>query len=125
MITDVVRVFHCDDSSSFRVLVREVLAEHEDVEIVGEAGAPAEALDRVADACPDVVLLDLLPPGAGEDLVGAMARRVPDARIIVYSGYPETVARERHPDACAYLEKAAPFERLYEAIRDSAPAAAR
>jgi DNA-binding NarL/FixJ family response regulator len=113
-------VFHCDDSSSFRVLVREVLAEYDDVEMVGEAGSPGEALAALVAAYPDVVLLDLLPPDTHDDLVATIARRVPDARIVVYSGYPASVARQRHPAACAYLEKAAPFERLYATIRDSA-----
>jgi DNA-binding NarL/FixJ family response regulator len=120
MLRDVVRVFHCDDSSSFRVLVREVLAEHEDVEIVGEAGSPAQALERVVAAAPDVVLLDLLPPDAQGDLVTEMARRVPDARIVVYSGYPVNISQERHAGACAYLEKSVPFEQLYTTIRDAA-----
>jgi two-component system, NarL family, response regulator NreC len=119
MISDVVRVFHCDDSSSFRVLVREILADYDDVEMVGEAGSPGEALARVVAARPDVVLLDLLPPDTHDDLVTTIARRVPDAKIVVYSGYPVSVARERHPDACAYLEKRAPFERLVATIRES------
>ncbi len=120
MLCDVVRVFHCDDSSSFRVLVREVLADYEDVELVGEAGSPGEALAAVAAARPDVVLLDLLPPDARGDLVSQLHGLVPEARIVVYSGYPVSVARERHPDACAYLDKAAPFERLHETLRSSA-----
>jgi DNA-binding NarL/FixJ family response regulator len=117
MVPEVVRVFHCDDSSSFRVLVREVLAEHDDVRIVGEAGSGAEALAGVVDAQPDVVLLDLLPPDAQGDLLARLASRVPDARVVVYSGYPVSVARERHAGACAYLEKAAPFQTLYATIR--------
>jgi DNA-binding NarL/FixJ family response regulator len=116
MLRDVVRVFHCDDSSSFRVLVREVLSDYEDVELVGEAGSPQEALATVAAAQPDVVLLDLLPPEARGDLVGELHRVVPEARIVVYSGYPVTVARERHPDACAYLDKAVSFEVLHETL---------
>jgi len=120
MLRNVVRVFHCDDSSSFRVLVREVLSDYEDVELVGEAGSPAEALAGVAAAQPDIVLLDLLPPESRGDLVTELHRLVPDAKIVVYSGYPETVARERHPDACAYLEKAASFERLHETLRTAA-----
>jgi DNA-binding NarL/FixJ family response regulator len=121
MLEPVVRVFHCDDSSSFRVLVREVLAEHEDVEIVGEAGSPAQALERVALASPDVVLLDLLPPDSQGDLLDGIAALVPDAKIVVYSGYPVRIARERHAGATAYLEKSAPFDALYAAIRDAAP----
>jgi DNA-binding NarL/FixJ family response regulator len=116
MLRHVVRVFHCDDSSSFRVLVREVLADYEDVELVGEAGSPAEALAAVAAARPDVVLLDLLPPQSRGDLVSELHRVVPAARIVVYSGYPVTIARERHPDACAYLDKKASFEVLHETL---------
>jgi len=120
MLRDVVRVFHCDDSSSFRVLVREILGGYDDVEIVGEAGSPEEALAGLGAAQPDVVLLDLLPPGPRDSLVMEIRQLVPQARIVVYSGYPVTVSRDRHPDACAYLDKAAPFTALHEALRAAA-----
>jgi DNA-binding NarL/FixJ family response regulator len=120
MLRDVVRVFHCDDSSSFRVLVREILAGYEDVEIVGEAGSPEEALAGVGAVRPDVVLLDLLPPGPRDSLVAELRVLVPRARVVVYSGYPVTVSRDRHPDACAYLDKAASFTALHQALRAAA-----
>ncbi len=93
---------------------------YEDVEIVGEAGSPEEALAGVGAARPDVVLLDLLPPEPRDSLVAELRVLVPRARIVVYSGYPVTVSRERHPDACAYLDKAAPFTALHAALRAAA-----
>lgn len=59
-----VRVFLVDDHSVFRAGVRAELADK--VEIVGEAGTVAEAVEGIRDTSPDVVLLDVhMPDGGG------------------------------------------------------------
>ena len=86
-----VRVFHCDDSEAFRVLVREVLAEAPDLELVGAAATAQAAVDGVRATAPDVVLLDLVGRDLGPELVdrvreaagweGGLAGRRVDARV--------------------------------------------
>jgi len=83
-----VRVFHCDDSEAYRVLVREVLADAPDIELVGAAASAQATLDGVRDARPDVVLLDLRGQDLGPATVGRVRAAVPDARIVVLSGWP-------------------------------------
>ena len=53
-----VKVFLVDDHSVFRAGVRAELAESPEIEIVGDAGTVAEALEGIARTSPDVVLLD-------------------------------------------------------------------
>lgn len=62
-----VRVFLVDDHSVFRAGVRAELAEKTDsVDIVGEAGTVAEAVEGIRKTAPDVVLLDVhMPDGGG------------------------------------------------------------
>lgn len=62
-----VRVFLVDDHSVFRAGVRAELAEKTDsVDIVGEAGTVAEAIEGIRETAPDVVLLDVhMPDGGG------------------------------------------------------------
>ena len=114
-----IRVFHCDDSESFRMLLREQLDGDEDVELVGEAAEPAEAVAGVGAAQPDVVLLDLLAPDEADRLLRELREAAPGARIVVYSGFPPQAAEEARAGADAYLQKSAPFSEVRQAILDA------
>ncbi|WP_319944828.1 response regulator transcription factor [Nocardia macrotermitis] len=60
------RVFLVDDHAVFRSGVRAELGRESDMDVVGEAGAVAEAVAGIAAAKPDVVLLDVhMPDGGG------------------------------------------------------------
>ena len=89
-----IRIYHCDDSTSFRVLVSEVLAVEDGLELVGQAADGAQAVAGVAAATPDVVLLDVVVDGGGDGLVDRLRAEAPQARILVLSGHPD-------PDALA------------------------
>ena len=79
-----VRVFHADDSPSYRLLVRELLAGDDALAIVGEAGTAEETVAGVARTRPDVVLLDRL---GDEGLVERVRAAAPGARVVVLSGH--------------------------------------
>jgi DNA-binding NarL/FixJ family response regulator len=111
-----IRLFHCDDSDAMRLLIREQFAAHERVDVIGGAGDPRGAVDGTAQAQPDVVLLDLLDPQNAEALVSDLRMAAPNARIVVYSGYPPDAARIAHGGADAYVEKSAPFSVLEKAV---------
>ena len=53
------RVLVVDDHTLFREGLTALLTAAEDTEVVGEAGTGAEALARVAETAPDVVLMDI------------------------------------------------------------------
>jgi DNA-binding NarL/FixJ family response regulator len=116
-----IRVFHCDDSEAFTRLVAFWLAEHPDIEHVGEARTPEAALAALPGARPDVILLDTMGrPGDGE-LLASIRAAAPGARVIVYSGY----VRVMHEDALgreadAYLDKGDDDAALVAAIRQVA-----
>ncbi|MGO1950161.1 MAG: LuxR C-terminal-related transcriptional regulator [Mycobacteriaceae bacterium] len=65
-MTDTVQVYLVDDHSMFRSGVRAELTSHPGVEVVGEAGAVAEAVAGIREVGPQVVLLDVhMPDGGG------------------------------------------------------------
>src|SRR4051812_29358100 len=101
-----IRVFHCDDSEAFTRLVAFWLAEHPDIEHVGAAHTPEEALAVLESLAPDVVLLDTMGlPGDDSLLVGIRAA-VPEAAVVVYSGYVRLMQEgELGSAADAYLQK--------------------
>jgi CheY-like chemotaxis protein len=57
-----IRVVIADDHPIVRDALKMLLAREEDIEVVGEAGDGREALDRVQELDPDVLLLDLRMP---------------------------------------------------------------
>jgi DNA-binding NarL/FixJ family response regulator len=97
-----VRVFHGDDSESYRHLIREVLAGGE-IEIVGGAGTPEDVVAGVEETKPDLVLLDQF---GGRPLVDAIREACPGAKIVVLSGYtPADGDQELAEAADAYVVK--------------------
>ncbi len=109
------RVFHCDDSDAFRRLLELLLAEREDVELVGGAPDRARALTGVAAAQPDVVLLDAIAPDFGTDLVEELLEAAPRAKVVVLSGRPEL--REDDPRVSAVVSKDTPMDELVATLR--------
>ena len=60
--TDRIRVMLVDDHALMRKGVASLLAACPDIEVVGEADTGAEAVTRVADLMPDLILMDIQMP---------------------------------------------------------------
>ncbi|MFD9482870.1 response regulator [Streptomyces sp. NPDC059991] len=58
-----VRVVLADDQPLVRSGLRVLMADHPDLEVVGEASTGAEAVQLVGDISPDVVVMDIRMPG--------------------------------------------------------------
>jgi DNA-binding NarL/FixJ family response regulator len=116
-----IRVFHCDDSAAFTRLVAFWLAEHPDIEHVGEARTAEAALASLPAVRPDVILLDTLGRPGDPALLGSMRAAAPDARVIVYSGYVRLMREEALGEkADAYLAKDDDEAALVALIREVA-----
>lgn len=89
-MTESIRVVLVDDHPALRVGLRVLLEQAPDIEVVGEAGDAAEALEAVAMLRPDVVVLDCQLPGQGGAAVAQAARqRQWPARILALSSYAD------------------------------------
>ncbi|MDH2388782.1 response regulator transcription factor [Streptomyces sp. HNM0663] len=58
-----VRILLADDQPLVRSGLRVLMADHPDLEVVGEAANGAEAVQLVRDVSPDVVVMDIRMPG--------------------------------------------------------------
>jgi DNA-binding NarL/FixJ family response regulator len=115
------RVFHCDDSGSFLVLVRHWLEEHDDIEWVGSERDRSRVGAAAAASGADIVLLDTMGrPGDGE-LIRSIRATAPQVKVIVYSGYVGMLGAEQlGGEADGYLDKSEDDTALVALIRSLA-----
>jgi DNA-binding NarL/FixJ family response regulator len=83
-----IRVLLADDHSLVRQGFRRILEDESDVEVVGEAGGGAEAIELDRKLEPDVVVLDMsMPEINGLHAAIEILRHRPERRILILSMY--------------------------------------
>jgi DNA-binding NarL/FixJ family response regulator len=115
-----IRVLIVDDHVVVREGLRLVLEQQPDLQVVGEAGIPPEAIEQAASLLPDVILMDIgLGAEDGVPAISALRSRVPSARVLVLSMFSdgETVRQALLAGAAGYIVKGAGARELVAAIR--------
>ena len=102
------RVLIVDDEELIRSGIRQMLAEADDVEVVGECATGAEAVAGIDELRPDVVLLDIrMPDCSGIEVVRAVGPgRMP--AVVFVTAFDEYAVDAFELDAVDYLLK--PFD---------------
>jgi DNA-binding NarL/FixJ family response regulator len=115
-----IRILIVDDQALIRTGIQSLLARKPDIEVVGQAGDGAEALELVRALDPDVVLMDLMMPvmdgvEATRRLTAARAR----AAVIFLTTFrdDEDVFRGIAAGARGYLLKDVDHRALADAVR--------
>ncbi len=81
---DTVKVLVVDDHTLFRRGIAAVLANQENLEVVGEALDGLEAIEKTKEIVPDVVLMDLnMPRCSGLEAIQALQTAVPRVNVLV------------------------------------------
>ena len=110
-----------DDESHVRRYLRLVLNSL-GLTTIWEAGDGAEALQIYAERKPSVVLLDLnMPVLGGEGVIESLARKFPEAAVIVVTSQSEhhTVKRFAEIGAIGYVLKQQPREIVTEMLAEA------
>lgn len=111
------RVLLVDDHVELRRTMRRVLEGHDGVEVVGEAGDGAEALEVVVGARPDVVLMDVnLPDIGGAECATRMKLLFPRLRVVAWSGEMWGEAEMLSAGADAFVLKGDPTAMVFDAL---------
>lgn len=78
------RVLIVDDHALFRRGLQMVLAQEDDIDVVGEAADGAEAVAQAQDLMPDVVLMDVrMPKRSGIEATEQIRELLPHAKILM------------------------------------------
>ena len=84
------RVLLVDDESLVRRILRQILAQHSDIEVVGEAATGDEAISLAEKTQPDVIVMDIrMPRMDGVTAAREIKTHHPHIRIIGLSEYAE------------------------------------
>lgn len=116
-----IAVLIVDDHALLRAGVREMLADEEDMLVVGEAGSAEEALAVLNGGTKvDVVVLDITLPGqSGVELLQQLRQERPELAILMLSMHPERsfAVRLMRAGANGYVPKMIVPEELVKAVR--------
>jgi len=117
---DAIKILIADDHPVVREGLNAMLSRETDFKVVGEAKDGAEAVNRVAELKPDVVLMDLrMPEMDGVEAMRRIHEADPKVKFIILTTYSDDdyIFSGIEAGARAYLLKDAPREELFKAIR--------
>jgi len=115
-----IRVFLVDDHPLVRNALRDAFRHERGMEVCGEADDRDAALKGIADAQPDLAIVDLrLRTSDGLDLIRDLRNRHPKVLSLVLSMQDESITAERAVRAGArgYVSKQEPPKKIMEAVR--------
>jgi len=118
-----IRILLVDDHTVVRRGLRLAFDLEEDLEVVGEAANGQEALAKVEELKPDVVVMDLLMPVMnGVDATRAIRRDHPDVEVVALTSVLEDrlVIDVVEAGASGYMLKETRPDELFEAVRAAA-----
>ena len=118
-----IRCILVDDHTLFREGLRRILEAESDIQIVGEASNASEAVARVRELHPDVVLIDIGMPGMSSfEAARVINRESNGTRLIFLTMYEDEEYLLQCLDAGAsgYILKDAPGPKLVTAVREVA-----
>jgi DNA-binding NarL/FixJ family response regulator len=112
-----------DDHALVRLGLKTLINDQADMEIVGEAGSAAEAVQLVEQVHPQVVLMDIRLPGEGGlEAARQIAFRFPETKVVMLTSFADEdlVMSAIRAGAVGYLLKEVGNEEVLRGIRAAA-----
>ncbi len=115
-----IKLVLADDHAVVRSGLRMLLDAQPDMEIVGEAESGTEAVDKVEELQPDIILMDIQMPGiSGIEATREIKKRAPITAVLALTMHEDDhyFFEMLHAGASGYVPKRAAPDELLSAIR--------
>jgi len=114
-----VRILIADDHEIFRRGLRSLLESHAEWQVCGEAVDGQEAVEKVKELRPNVIVLDVgMPRLNGLEATELIRKHSPGSKIVILSQYEPLIMMQAalSAGACAYVTKSEVSQKLMMAI---------
>lgn len=115
-----IKILIVDDHAVMRDGIRALLSLHDDIEIVGEASDGKEAIEKVEELTPNVVVMDIAMAGMdGLEATRRIVKKHPQVRVLVLTQHDnkEYIIAAVKAGVAGYVPKRALGSELVSAIR--------
>ncbi len=115
-----IKVLIVDDHAIMRDGIRALLSVNDDIEVIGEASEGREAIKKVKELTPDVIIMDIAMPGMdGMEATRQIVKGNPKAKVLVLTQHEnkEYVLSSIKAGAAGFILKRALGSELVSAIR--------
>jgi DNA-binding NarL/FixJ family response regulator len=115
-----IRVLLVDNHTAIRTGLATLLDKEADISIIAEAGSGIEAMEKIRESVPDVLVMDLsLPDMCGTQATRDILAEHPEIRILVLSIFHDnaSVIESLKAGVRGYLVKDCAADKLLKAIR--------
>ncbi len=116
-----IKIMIADDQRLMREGLKTILELEEDMAVTGLAENGRDVLDKMADAQPDVILMDIrMPVMDGVECTGIVKQRYPGVKVLILTTFDDDgfIIEALKNGAAGYLLKDLSSEKLVGAIRD-------
>lgn len=116
-----IKVMITDDQRLMREGLKTILDLEDDLTVVQLADNGRDALDKIAQARPDVVLMDIrMPVMDGVECTRIIKQQYPGVKVLILTTFDddEFIIEALKSGAAGYILKDLPSEKLVDAIRD-------
>jgi DNA-binding NarL/FixJ family response regulator len=114
------KILIVDDHALVRLGLAQLIADEPDLEVCGDACDVPEALERIRESQPDLVIVDIsLQRGNGIELTKTLKTRHPKVKVLIASMHDESLFAERalRAGARGYINKQEATDKVIEAVR--------
>lgn len=114
------KVVIIEDQTAVREMIAQIVRTEPGFEVVAECGDGQTAVETCIEHKPDFVILDVMLPGLnGAEVLRRFSRQAPKTRVLVFSGYQDSVLLRELLEAGAhgFIGKSAPLTELQKGIQ--------
>lgn len=117
------KIFIVEDAQIVREALKTLLSEIPGIAIIGFAADEADAIRKIGETHPDVVILDIrLNPGSGIEVLRAVKQNHPAIKVMILTNYADDIYARRCMNIGAdyFFDKSLEFMRVGAVLKQLA-----